>query len=139
MIFRSTTLAALMFCAAGAFPARAETLGYERVISTVTLSFEDDGSTDRAVLVDNFDAGADLYIFRAIEDIKPDSPMKSDAGEKGGRLERRDVGLAALARHQRQKLLGRKIAKRRDRPLPLERDAHDRLSRPRISRRWPHL
>ncbi len=75
MIFRSTTLAALMLCAASAFPARAETSGYERVISTVTLSFEDDGSTDRAVLVDNFDAGADLYIFRAIEDAKPDSPM----------------------------------------------------------------
>ena len=70
MIFRSTTLAALTFCAASALPARAEPFGYERVISTVTLSFGDDGSTDRAVLVDNFDAGADLYIFRAIEDAK---------------------------------------------------------------------
>ena len=69
-----------------------ELLGYEQVISTVTLSFEDDGSMDRAVLVDNFDAGADLYIFRSIEDAKPDLPMNSGAGEKGGRLERRDVG-----------------------------------------------
>ena len=75
MIFRSTTLAALTLYAVSALPARAEPSGYERVISTVTLSFGDDGSTDRAVLVDNFDAGADLYIFRAIEDLKPDSPM----------------------------------------------------------------
>jgi hypothetical protein len=75
MIFRSTTLAALTLCAVSALPARAEPSGYERVISTVTLSFGDDGSTDRAVLVDNFDAGADLYIFRSIEDAKPDSPM----------------------------------------------------------------
>ena len=75
MIFRSTTLAALTLCAVSALPARAEPSGYERVISTVTLSFGDDGSTDRAVLVDNFDAGADIYIFRSIEDAKPDSPM----------------------------------------------------------------
>jgi len=75
MIFRSTTLAALTLCAVSALPARAEPSGYERVISAVTLSFGDDGSTDRAVLVDNFDAGADLYIFRSIEDAKPDSPM----------------------------------------------------------------
>jgi len=45
-----------MLCAAGAYPARAETPGYERVISTVTLSFEMT-LDDRAVLVDNFDAG----------------------------------------------------------------------------------
>ncbi len=75
MIFRSTTLAALTLCAVSALPARAEPSGYERVISTVTLSFGDDGYTDRAVLVDNFDAGADLYIFRSIEDAKPDLPM----------------------------------------------------------------
>jgi hypothetical protein len=75
MFFRSTTLAGLMLCAGGVVSARAEPSGYERVISTVTLSFEDDGATDRAVLVDNFDAGADLYIFRAIDDAKPDSPM----------------------------------------------------------------
>ncbi len=75
MFFRAT-LAAVMFCAVNAFPARAETARYERVVSTVTLSFENDGSTDRAVLVENFDAGADLYIFRSVEDAKPDSPME---------------------------------------------------------------
>lgn len=46
--------------------AHAETPDYSRVLSSVTLSFEG-GDTDRAALVENDDAGADLYIYRALE------------------------------------------------------------------------
>jgi hypothetical protein len=76
MFFRSRFAAALALCAVGAPSAHSETASYDRVVSTVTLSFEDNGSTDRAVLVENFDAGADLYIFREIEGAKLDAPVK---------------------------------------------------------------
>jgi hypothetical protein len=39
---------------------------YSRVLASETLSFEG-GDTDRAVLVENGDAGADLYIYRNLE------------------------------------------------------------------------
>lgn len=38
------------------------------VLSSVTLSFADDGSADRAVLVQGADADADLYLFRHVDD-----------------------------------------------------------------------
>lgn len=43
--------------------ARAENADYARVISSVTLSFEPNGQTDRAVLVANANDGADLYVY----------------------------------------------------------------------------
>jgi hypothetical protein len=82
MFFRPAVFAGFALCAVNTLPARAETAAYERVISSVTLSFSDDGSTDRAVLVDNFDSGADLYIFRGVEDAKADAPMKPDLLKK---------------------------------------------------------
>jgi len=61
-----------LFCALGASAARGDVIGYDRVLASVTLSFDDSGSTDRAVLVDNLDGGADLYLYRSIEDVRPD-------------------------------------------------------------------
>ena len=61
-----------LLCALGASVARGDVIGYDRVLASVTLSFDDSGSTDRAVLVDNLDGGADLYLYRSIEDAKPD-------------------------------------------------------------------
>jgi hypothetical protein len=48
-----------------ALPAFAQSPGLDRVLSVATLSFSQNGETDRAVLVENDNAGADLYIFRA--------------------------------------------------------------------------
>jgi len=55
-------------------PARAEP-GFDRVLSAVTLSFAD-GDADRAVLVDNGDAGADLYLYRALDSSRAMTPAK---------------------------------------------------------------
>ncbi len=49
---------------------------YERVLSVVTLSFQADGGTDRAVLVANGDAGADLYLYLDVNDGQPDAATK---------------------------------------------------------------
>jgi hypothetical protein len=56
-------LFAFVFLAVVRTAALAETPGLDRVLSAVTLSFQSNGDTDRAVLVENDDAGADLYIF----------------------------------------------------------------------------
>jgi len=78
-------IAAAMLAATAA---RAEP-DYSRVISSVTLSFEG-GDTDRAVLVENGDAGADLYIYRNLEPARdlstPAKPAlaKKDAAWSGG-------------------------------------------------------
>jgi hypothetical protein len=52
-----------------ALPAFAQTPGLERVLSAVTLSFESNGEVDRAVLVENDDAGADLYMFLNLDPV----------------------------------------------------------------------
>lgn len=71
-----------------AHPAFAQTPGLERVLSAVTLSFGLNGETDRAVLVDNDDATADLYIFLNLDpakskgDIKP-ALLKKNAASSG--------------------------------------------------------
>ncbi len=57
-----------------ATPAAAE--NYDRVLSAVTLSFQADGGTDRAVLVANGDSGADLYLYLDVDDGRPDSGGK---------------------------------------------------------------
>ncbi len=76
MSLRSISRIAVAICAAAALPALAQTPGYERVLSAVTLSFTDGGATDRAVLVDNRDAGADLHLYLSLEDAKPDAPVR---------------------------------------------------------------
>jgi hypothetical protein len=73
MIFRFAFAVAFSI---GATSALAETAAYDRVLSAVTLSFGDNGAPDRAVLVDNFDSGADLYIYRDLSDAKTDKPMQ---------------------------------------------------------------
>lgn len=70
MIEKILSLAFVAF----ALPAYAQAPDYSRVLSSVTLSFED-GDMDRAVLVENGDTGADLYIYRALEPAH-DTPAK---------------------------------------------------------------
>jgi hypothetical protein len=69
-------LLAVAFSMAASLVALAETPGFEHVVSVATLSFDSSGDMDRAVLVENGDAGADLYIYLALD------PAKSDAGVK---------------------------------------------------------
>lgn len=66
----------LLFLAFGSCmaPAHAEISDFSRVLSSVTLSFEGDG-TDRAVLVENSASGADLYIYLAL-DPNREAPSK---------------------------------------------------------------
>jgi hypothetical protein len=76
MCRRALSSIVIATCAAFALPALARTPGFERVLSAVTLNFTDGGATDRAVLVDNLDAGADLYLYLSLDDAKPDAPVK---------------------------------------------------------------
>jgi hypothetical protein len=59
MIEKLLCLVVLVF----ALPAFAQTPGLDRVLSAETFSFQSNGEMDRAVLVENDDAGADLYVF----------------------------------------------------------------------------
>lgn len=67
---------ALIFAMATNVAALAETPGFERVLSAATLSFELNGDTDRAVLVQNDDAGADLYIYLGLDSPESDAPIR---------------------------------------------------------------
>lgn len=66
--------AALAFDAL-AFPARAETPAYQKVLSAVTLDFTGAGAQDRAVLVQNDNSGADLYLYLVKDDTKGDGDL----------------------------------------------------------------
>jgi len=57
---------AVLFAAMGVTTAAWAEPDYSRVIASVTLSFEG-GDTDRAVLVENDDSAADLYVYRSLE------------------------------------------------------------------------
>jgi hypothetical protein len=50
-----------------ALPALAQTPGLERVLSATTLFLSDSGGYDLALLVDNLDEGADLYVYLGLE------------------------------------------------------------------------
>jgi hypothetical protein len=76
MNFRALSCIAIAAFLGVALPARADIQGLERVLSAVTLNFQDNGATDRAVLVDNQDSGADLYIYLSLDDATPDAPVK---------------------------------------------------------------
>jgi hypothetical protein len=67
---------AITFLATASVAALAETPGLERVLSVATLSFESNGDTDRAVLVENDDAGADLYIYLGLDPSKSYAPIR---------------------------------------------------------------
>ena len=72
MIEKILCLAFLVF----ALPAYAQAPDLARVLSAVTLSFESNGDADRAVLVENDDAGADLYIFLNVDPANSTGPIK---------------------------------------------------------------
>lgn len=63
---------------------------YSRILDVETFSAEGNGDTDRAVLVENGDSGADLYIYRALDasadPAKPPKPalVKKNAAWDGG-------------------------------------------------------
>lgn len=57
-------------------PAAAQAPGLERVLSAATPSFTDDGGYDLAVLVDNLDEGADLYLYLGLDRNKLDAAIK---------------------------------------------------------------
>jgi hypothetical protein len=81
-----TALVAVAFFAAA--PARAEP-DYSRVLDVETVSTTDEPDMGRAVLVDNGDAGADLYIYlsseAASDPARPQRPalVKKDAAWNG--------------------------------------------------------
>jgi len=63
----------------------------DRVLAVATLSFSNDGGLDRAVLVDNRDSGADLYIYLGLDSARDDKApapkpalVKKDAAWSGG-------------------------------------------------------
>jgi hypothetical protein len=64
MQFRLAHLAAFLLTAV---PAAAQTPGLERVLSATTLYLSDGGGYDLALLVDNLDDGADLYVYSGLE------------------------------------------------------------------------
>lgn len=76
MIFRMFTRAAVFAIAAVALPASAQTPGLERVLSAVTSYFSGEGGYDLAILVDNLDDGADLYIYLDLDRNKLDAATK---------------------------------------------------------------
>lgn len=82
---RVTTMIAAALLTLSAAHAEAD---YSRVISAVTFSFEG-GDIDRAVLVENGDSGADLYIYRNLDPARdlatPAKPalVKKDAAWSG--------------------------------------------------------
>ncbi|HEY8161430.1 MAG: hypothetical protein ACR650_11740 [Methylocystis sp.] len=74
-MLRVVTLTAAALLLAGA--ARAEP-DFSSVLDSETLSFED-GNTDRAVLVENGDSGADLYIYLNLEPARDFSKLAKPA------------------------------------------------------------
>ncbi len=62
-------------CWAVSSPAVAETPNFANVLSAVTLDFAGDGRQDRAVLVQNADASADLYIYLAKDEAGSESVL----------------------------------------------------------------
>lgn len=54
----------------------AENPGFERVLSAVTLSFDAHSGVDRAVLVENLEDGADLYIYLGVDSARTDAPKR---------------------------------------------------------------
>ncbi len=85
MFRRTIVLAALV-----AAPTAQAEPDYSRILSVETFSARNNGDTDRAVLVDNGDSGADLYIYLALEPsfdaAKPPKPalVKKAAAWSGG-------------------------------------------------------
>jgi hypothetical protein len=57
-------------------PALAQPPGLERVLSATTLYLSESGGYDLAVLVDNRDAGADLYLYFGVDPNAPEGATK---------------------------------------------------------------
>ena len=72
---RKCILAILVSCFVLVSPSRADTSGFEKVLSAVTLDFTGKGEMDRAVLVQGDDDNADLYLYLVKDDSNPDSGL----------------------------------------------------------------
>ncbi len=85
MFTRTITIAALVAASA----AQAEP-DYSRILDVETFSAQSNGDTDRAVLIDNGDSAADLYVYLALEPssdpARPTKPalVKKAAAWSGG-------------------------------------------------------
>ena len=77
--------------------ALAEAPNFANVLSAVTVDFAGDGRQDRAVLVQNGDAAADLYIYLAKDDSKFRTGLDARLAQKERGLQRRHVGPASFA------------------------------------------
>lgn len=75
MTLRLFRRAALFVISAFALPAHAQSQSYEKVLSAVTLDFSNSGRQDRAVLAQNDDSAADLYLYLLKDDPKGDSAL----------------------------------------------------------------
>jgi len=64
-------------------PARAEAPNFENVLSAVTLDFTGKGQQERAVLVQNKDDGANLYIYLSKDDAESESVLALAEMKKG--------------------------------------------------------
>jgi hypothetical protein len=62
-------------CWVFAGPARAEAPSFENVLSVVTLDFTGNGRLERAVLVQNKDDAADLYLYLSKDELTTDSVL----------------------------------------------------------------
>ncbi|ATQ66916.1 MULTISPECIES: hypothetical protein [Methylosinus] len=58
------------------FPALAQTPALERVLSATTLYLSENGGYDLAILVDNRDSGADLYLYFGVDPNAPEGKTK---------------------------------------------------------------
>jgi hypothetical protein len=85
MISRRWPLISVMTAACCIFlgPARAESPSFENVLSAVTLDFTGNGQQERAVLVQNKDDGADLYIYLSKDEPTSESVLALAEMKKG--------------------------------------------------------
>jgi hypothetical protein len=72
---RTFVLAIFVSCLALTTPSRADTPGFDKVLSAVTLDFAGNGQIGRAVLAEGDDATADLYLYLVKDDSSPESGL----------------------------------------------------------------
>lgn len=65
-----------LFLLLSAVPSLAQTPALERVLSATTLHLSQSGRYDLAVLVNNRDAGADLYVYFGVDPDAPEGATK---------------------------------------------------------------
>ena len=111
----------------GAGLARAEPPHFENVLSAVTLDFTGKGEQDRAVLVQNKDEGADLYLYLLKYGPASESALAAAEIKKGVAFSG-SMWVSFLAGRQRQGLAPDQIRQSIDRARPMDANAYRSLS-----------